>query len=95
MTAQLQSLVDAQHGAGQTREHRLGRGPLAHARGAPANEGLRWREIIDKIRGQFGSEPIIQINHPRPVPAKPASPITRTSSVPSGWLAKPLIPILR
>jgi hypothetical protein len=38
--------------------------PTAYRRGAVANEGRRWREIIADLRGLAG-ERVIQLNHPR------------------------------
>jgi hypothetical protein len=40
------------------------RDPLAFRRGAPANEGRRWREVLYDLRSAPG-ERVVQLNHPR------------------------------
>ena len=43
--------------------------PFAYRRGAPANEGRRWRDVIADLRGRSG-ERVIQLNHARSSPGK-------------------------
>jgi hypothetical protein len=38
--------------------------PYAHRRGAPANENIRWRDVIAELR-KSPANPVIQLNHPR------------------------------
>ncbi len=63
VTSEVRSQL-APHSIGHANSFPLPRDPIAYRRGAVANEGRRWREVIADLRAPPGRR-VIQLNHAR------------------------------